>query len=239
MKKNIIAITSLLVLGCGTGEESGQLPPMSEGTAGESSSAGSTVYTQAPGDECVNITCPAGPEGPEGPVGPAGPVGERGPTGDPGPTGPQGAAGPEGPQGIQGDVGPMGPIGPIGPTGPQGIQGSAGPQGDQGAVGPAGPEGPEGPEGPPGQPGTDGQDGLPRSKADVYVVNTELGVQWNRAYCNDENDILLTGGCQGTGQLKVSRPEDGFLDDGVASGWVCDVGTTAAVRAYVVCIDVP
>jgi hypothetical protein len=232
-------LLAVLTIGCGTGSEEGSLPPFQPTSTGgaNSGTAGAGITTTQDVDGGITIaecTCPEGPIGPTGPTGPQGSPGL------------DGMDGVDGIDGAEGPTGPAGPAGPTGPAGPQGLQGLPGLDGAPGATGPAGPagpagpEGPEGPEGPQGPPGAVGQDGLPRSKADVYMNSTDYGASQNWAYCNDENDILLTGGCQTSGdtaRLRTSRPRDDFLDDGVASGWVCE--GAASVWAYVVCIDVP
>jgi hypothetical protein len=228
-------LLAVLTIGCGTGSEEGSLPPFQPTSTGGATSgtagAGITTTQDADGGTTIaECTCPEGPIGPTGPTGPQGPPGL------------DGMDGVDGIDGAEGPPGPAGPAGPTGPAGPQGLQGLPGLDGAPGATGPSGPpgpEGPEGPEGPQGPPGTDGQDGLPRSKADVYMNSTANGAPQNRVYCNDENDILLTGGCQSVGTLVISRPLDDAMEPGVVSGWGCDTGSQVSVWAYVVCIDVP
>lgn len=85
--------------------------------------------------------------------------------------------GPEGPQGEPGVAGPAGPQGPLGLQGPQGIQGLTGPQ---------------------GLPGPAGTGGVSKTQfyrtisAAVPVIPGPVAVA--EATCNDNDDILISGG---------------------------------------------
>jgi Collagen triple helix repeat (20 copies) len=174
-------------------------------------------------DECAEV-CPAGPEGPQGPAGLDGQDGAMGPQG------PAGPAGPQGPTGFQGATGSQGPVGP---------QGQIGMQGMPGIQGPAGPTGPAG--------------GALNSKADLYFASatTQLPPQstWvsTVAYCDDANDILLHGWCQGPGATNLKfGGEDGINIDNpsAVSGWACihqnpDTTNPKFVSTKIICIDVP
>jgi hypothetical protein len=77
--------------------------------------------------------------------------------------------------GIQGPKGDTGVTGDVGSVGPQGEQGIAGPQGPQGLTGP----------------------GI--NRANTYTVDVYVTIEAGQtgaatAYCNDSNDVLLSGG---------------------------------------------
>ena len=88
----------------------------------------------------------------------------------------------QGPKGDKGDTGDTGPTGPVGPMGPQG------PQGEQGPMGPTGPQGPAGTGGAPIDTSR-----MYQSVSDMVLVSFGPAIQVN-AYCNDSNDVLLSGG---------------------------------------------
>ena len=132
--------------------------------------------------------------------------------------------------------------------GPAGKQGPAGEPGPQGAEGPAGAAGPQGDA---GVAGADGLDGIPQSKADLYEVvnvfptNPGEADAFRQAFCNDNNDILLLGGCVFTCDGCVTTaafPQSATNPTGTAS-WVCIVTNNSAaaedVDVTAVCIDVP
>ena len=82
------------------------------------------------------------------------------------------------------------------PAGPQGEQGPIGPQGPQGEQGPIGPEGPKGDN---GEQGPAGPAGSGIDKNDVYQVVTRSMIDPGQyvhmeAPCEDDNDVLLSGG---------------------------------------------
>jgi hypothetical protein len=95
-----------------------------------------------------------------------------------------------------------------------------------------------------GMPGKDGKDGLSVTKGSLYYrahgANASVGSA--RAYCDDENDVAISGYCQTpTGILRYAGI---FISDDpkvFASGWECNtgVGSSSAVWAYVVCLEVP
>lgn len=176
--------------------------------------------------------------------------------GDQGPAGPQGAPGKDGvsavcvndlnscPPGVQGQKGDAGPPGPQGPKGQPGLDGA---DGKQGIAGVAGPQGPAGPAGQPGQPGVqgpkgaDGKDGVSLTKAKLYTRSTNLTAGVAIAYCDDENDIALTGSCVGQatfwGSIGVYQP----TNEDAKSGWECRSSNVGGnpVGATVVCVGVP
>lgn len=152
-------------------------------------------------------------------------------------------------QGAAGPQGPPGPLGPQGPAGPAGLPGAEGPKGDPGAMGPAGPEGATGPQGPMGNAGVDG---VPQSKADIYerTATTHVGPGASvelRAYCDDNNDVLLSGSCEATNTLEVvlfrSRAEN-FTNTSAKSAWLChsqnvSAGSISPLTVHAYCVSVP
>lgn len=198
------------------------------------------AWASSPGDEGPGLTpadgecpaaCPAGPQGEPGPQGSPGRDGRDGqnavcvaeldqcPPGVPGPEGPAGPTGLAGPQGLQG---PKGEKGDTGATGSQGLQGSIGPQG------PAGVQGPQGLQGPAG---------LSISRADLYW-RTATGASPTIAFCDDVNDIAITGGCALT--TTAAAAYSGVVNHGdpeAKMGWGCHTNFNAS--ATVVCLSVP
>ncbi len=182
--------------------------------------------------------------------------GAKGEKGDQGPVGPQGTPGKDGaaavcvndlnscPPGVPGAAGPAGPVGPQGPKGEpglNGIDGKPGAAGAQGAVGPKGDVGPQGPAGPAGAPGKDGKDGLSITKNSLYTVSTGLIAGSAIAYCEDENDIVLSGSCVGQGVLwGVIGPHQPTNPE-MKSGWECKPSNVGGnpVSATAVCLEVP
>lgn len=104
-----------------------------------------------------------------------------------------------------------------GPTGPQGPQGA---KGDTGAKGEPGPQGMTGAAGTPGAQGATGG-GLYVSNLQRYCVEsyTRDGGGQALAYCESPDDLLLTGGCSGSGAL-LSTSSPGSCAEGRAC-WVC------------------
>jgi hypothetical protein len=95
-----------------------------------------------------------------------------------------GTPGPQGPAGEQGLTGPQGPVGP------QGLPGNDGAPGANGLQGPVGATGPQGPS---------GSGGTGMSRSNTYKVTASVVIESGRlgevlVACNDENDILLSGG---------------------------------------------
>jgi hypothetical protein len=131
--------------------------------------------------------------------------------------------------------------GGTGPAGPQGPQGPAGPQGPQG---PAGPQGPQGIQGPQGPAGTGAGSGLDRSR--VYQRFAQVDVSFGpsviaEAYCDDNNDVLLTGGSSvshldirvfGSYPQPLAQPFAGWLVSATS------VGAPGTVTAVAVCLSV-
>ena len=105
-------------------------------------------------------------------------------------------------------------------------------------MGPAGQPGAQGPAGPKG---ADGKDGLSITKSSVYMRGTTPSGGDAIAYCDDENDVVLTGSCTGQGVLW------GFIgpylptNPDFKSGWECKVSNVGGnpVSAGVVCLAVP
>lgn len=102
------------------------------------------------------------------------------------------------------------PAGPQGPQGEQGPQGDAGPQGEQGPMGPQGPQGETGPS------------GSSIDKDRVYVaasawMNVAPGpTTFARAFCDDSNDVLLSGG------FHVTEPQFNHVTITSSSGMPTD-----------------
>jgi len=119
-----------------------------------------------------------------------------------------------------------------------------------GNEGPPGPRGDLGPRGDKGERGDPGLAGVPRSKADVYMVAGAAvtfeagGGDVARAYCADENDVLLSGGCEvGDPYAFVTSTRGGALDDDSQPAyWECTGGTTTGAShelvATAICVSV-
>lgn len=129
-------------------------------------------------------------------------------------------------------------------------QGAEGPAGAAGAAGASGADGADGVDGADGADGVDGANGAPRTKGDLYTVQETSGItpytQTNlTASCDDEDDVLLTGGCSHSateGMLYGSYPVNAD-DEGEVAYWSCgitsyDERTTLALHAYAVCIRI-
>ncbi|MBN9167371.1 MAG: hypothetical protein J0I07_40965 [Myxococcales bacterium] len=140
----------------------------------------------------------------------------------------EGTAGPQGPPGPPGPQGPEGPAGPNGDPGAPGPTGPTGPQGEPGAVGAVGPMGLQGPGGPAGPAGAAGKDGTLITRAQVYVRHSYTnapkadGSFEVTAYCDDVNDVMLSGSCVfSQGLVQTGHP---MMNDGVPAltlGWRC------------------
>ncbi len=97
-----------------------------------------------------------------------------------------------------------------------------------------------GPAGTAGKNGKDGKDGTVITKGSIYVNNSELASGDAIAYCNDENDVVLTGSCTGQGVFW------GFIgpylptNTTFKSGWECKTSNVGGnpVSATVVCLGV-
>lgn len=141
-------------------------------------------------------------------------------------------------------------------TGPQGPQGEKGDTGATGAQGPAGAQGPVGPQGPAGMTGATGG-GLYVSRQSAYCKDgPAVGNTYEAsAACDDQNDLLITGGCYDTSAPagvypQRSHPGIGSVEQGGApSFWSCTWGFAPGVtptfpsawggKARVCCIAVP
>ena len=169
----------------------------------------------------------AGDPGTEGRDGQPGAAGASGPQGPPGPAGPQGPQGIPGTASAQGAPGPQGPQGLPGAPGAPGEKGEKGDKGDVGGMGPQGIQGPAGPA---------GKDGTVLNKSAFYVVQQNglvvpgAGATSYTVYCNDNNDVVITGWCKvmhSGGNNFYNRPrltEMGVVnptDPNGKSGWAC------------------
>jgi len=200
------------------------------------------------GAECPAL-CPAGPQGEAGPAGPQGPAGPAGPQGPAGPAGTSGALGPTGEpgalgqQGEQGEQGQQGVPGEIGPTGLPGSPGVKGDKGDPGATGQPGAQGAVGPA---------GKDGISITKDQVYRRDVTGGpgtsyINLVTALCDDENDVLLTGGCAASPTVAIrafapitqSVPDTFKFKVGYGCGPYNTLGPNEQLVATVICLDVP
>ena len=206
-------------------------------SAGGAETSGSPSFDDVPGVSPMGTECPAMcPAGASGEAGPEGPEGPPGPSGAIGAPGDSGAPGLQGVQGLPGE------------PGEPGLPGAKGDKGDKGEAGVAGQQGPQGIQGPAGTAGKDGEDGLSISKGSVYTrSNTTTPGAFATASCDDNNDIVVTGGCAAIGihPLGVTRPVAAD-DEATASGWYCQLGGTGVLtptvvytHAHVVCLAVP
>lgn len=188
-----------------------------------------------------------------------GTAGTNGTTGAEGQPGAPGAPGAPGQQGPKGDPGVPGPAGPQGAQGPQGAPGTAAAQGDPGPAGPQGPAGPAGPMGPQGPQGIQGPAGTSMTKTSIYQVDAPggdfpgAGTGTSIAYCNDNNDVVLSGICmvrdaagnqiQGRPRLIYTGPVNA-TNAATKAGWQCiaegnDVTQRMGhVAASVICLTV-
>lgn len=224
-----VAVLTALFVACGGAEVSFAPSAQADepaGAAGQASGAG---------DSC---DCQPGPKGDQGIQGPAGP---------------QGPAGKDGvsavcvndlnscPPGVPGATGPQGPVGPQGPKGEAGLDGADGAQGPAGPMGPAGPQGPTGQPGPKGETGAPGKDGLSITKSSIYTTSSGLAAADAIAYCNDENDIVLTGTCVGQGVFWGTIGAYQPTNTELKSGWECKASNVGGnpVSATAVCLEVP
>lgn len=142
-------------------------------------------------------------------------------------------------------------------------QGPAGPKGDTGAQGPKGDTGPAGPTGAMGAMGAPGATGatggglyVDRSSAYCKEVLGRSDAPLAEASCDDQNDLLITGGCSsGTAPagtiLTNNRPNSSSLGPltSTPGTWVCSWNFASGVtpmnasdfggKATICCIRVP
>ena len=204
------------------------------------------LFTAACGSTAAGSTGPSDGTGGSSSAGAAGSSGSDvlcGPaTCDPGPAGPRGPQGPIGPQGPKGDTGLQGLPGVAGPKGDTGATGATGPQG----ASVTGPMGLQGIPGAPGAPGVKGDPGTILGKAQIYSVSVAVANSLTAtALCNDVNDIVLSGGCNGlpaVGGAPLPNIVAFFpiqpSNTTALSGWSCSVSSGSA-RATAICLIVP
>jgi len=143
-------------------------------------------------------------------------------------TGPQGPQGLQGIPGIAGQTGAQGIQGPAGANGLTGADGQAGATGSQGPSGTSGAQGPAGPQGLAGVAGAPGAGGIDKSRLYTKLASTTTPpasfiAQEIVAYCDDANDVLLSGGYLRDTTLQILRNYSVESSSGI-SGW--------AVRAH-------
>lgn len=194
-----------------------------------------------------------GPPGAVGPQGPAGPAGKDAvcvtgmsqcPASVPGPAG---VAGPKGADGSSCSASGNGDSihltctdGTAATfTAPAGVKGDKGDKGDTGMKGDTGSQGVRGEQ---GVPGKDGKDGTAVTKQSVYSRTGTASSGTSYAYCDDNNDVLLSGGCNGSVPMAFSGPL--YVSEAAAkSAWQCSRWGLASagetVAATVVCLEVP
>ena len=203
-------------------------------SAGGAETSSNPSIDDVPGVTPLGVECPA--TCPAGPPGEAGPAGPEGPEGMPGPSGAIGAPGEPGVQGLQGIQGEPGVAGPPGPPG------SPGAKGDKGDPGVPGQQGPQGVQGEAGPAGENGQDGFAITKGNLYTRTSQPTSGVAYAYCDDNNDVLITGGCNGSRPTTFAGPLWTTATDAEAA-WQCSPwgipGPGEIMGATVVCLDVP
>ncbi|HXK20583.1 MAG TPA: hypothetical protein VNG33_22385 [Polyangiaceae bacterium] len=92
-----------------------------------------------------------------------------------------------------------------------------------------------------GATGAPGADGFAITKSKLYTRSSALAPSDAIAYCDDENDIALSGSCGGQGifwgSIGVYQP----TDESTKSGWECRSSNVGGnpVTATVVCLGVP
>lgn len=190
--------------------------------SGASVSFEPTANAQAAGGAAAttgSCSCVDGERGDVGPQGPVGPKGDTGAVGPAGAVGATGATGAQGPRGYAGDVGPAGAVGAPGAQGIQGIQGIPGPVGATGATGAAGP-------------------GITKGLIYTRTSGTNMTTTQAAAYCDDANDVLLTGSCTSDAGI-LSFGVWNEADTAKAAGWFCKTTYQSAVMASVTCLKVP
>lgn len=125
----------------------------------------------------------------------------------------------KGEQGETGAPGPQGVAGAVGPQGPQGPQGVMGPMGVPGVQGPTGPVGPQGPQ---------GMQGSPSSSATITVYNNSSScvLLTGSSYYVKNGDIYSSSSChshtkvmvlQGTGDSFWISPNQLATDGGYSA----------------------
>ncbi len=207
----------------------------------------------ASNDGACSCTVQPGPPGQVGPQGPQGPAGKDSvcapgmgqcPAGVAGPAGPAGIAGPKGNDGSSCSASGGGDAVHVScsdgssatlnaPAALKGDKGEPGAKGDVGVQGPAGGQ---------GAPGKDGKDGTAITKQNVYARAGAASSGTSYAYCDDNNDVLLTGGCNGSAPMAFSGPL-ATSEAATKSAWQCTRWGLAnpgeSVVATVVCLEVP
>jgi hypothetical protein len=118
------------------------------------------------------------------------------------------------------------------------VKGDKGDKGDPGAKGDPGSQGVPGEQ---GVPGKDGEDGISITKGAIYMRNSELSGGDAIAYCDDKNDVVLTGSCTGQGVLWGLIGPYLPTNPDFKSGWECKVSNVGGnpVSASAVCLEVP
>jgi hypothetical protein len=85
-----------------------------------------------------------------------------------------------------------------------------------------------------------GRPGLLTGKVDIYYrapTNSVVGPAY--VYCDDEDDIVLTGYCNALNGAIKGQGAVWLSDLSQKSGWYCDAGTNNALTIMVACIKVP
>lgn len=235
-----LALVTAIVVACGAaGTDATPVARADDGAAGNSGECA-----------CVGQTGPQGIPGPPGPTGPAGkdavcgtgmslcPAGVPGPAGVAGPNGSDGSSCSASAEGDSVHVtctnGTAATL-----TAPAGVKGDKGDTGDPGAKGDTGSQGIPGAQ---GAPGKDGKDGTVVTKQSVYSRTGTASSGTSYAYCDDNNDVLLSGGCNGSVPMAFSGPL--YVSEAAAkSAWQCSRWGLASagetVAATVVCLEVP
>lgn len=235
-KVTTIGLITGLVIACGAaGSDPTSVARADDAGAG---SAGDCVCTGQPGQQ--------GEPGAQGPAGPAGPAGKDAVCAagmgqcPPGVVGPAGADGAKGTDGSSCSAtgggntvqvactnGTMATL-----TAPAGVKGDKGDKGDPGS---------QGIQGVPGDKGAPGADGFAITKGSLYTRSSALSAGTAIAYCDDNNDIALSGSCVGQGifwgSIGVYQP----TSEDTKSGWECKSSNVGGnpVGATVVCLGVP
>ncbi len=200
----------------------------------------------SPGEcDCVGQTGPQGVAGPPGPMGPAGKDAVCGTGTSQCPAGVPGPAGPAGPQGGDGSsCSASGNGDSVRVTCTDGtsatLTGPIGAKGDKGEPGAKGDKGNQGEQGLPGEQGIPGKDGTAVTKKSLYTRSTGLEAV-AIAYCDDNNDIALTGSCVGQGIFWGVIGAHQPTSEDTKSGWECRPSNSGGfpVGATVVCLEVP
>lgn len=239
-KISTIGLLTGIVVACGAaGTDATPVARADDGTAGA-----------APDCMCVGQAGPQGIPGPPGPTGPAGKDAVCGagmnqcPAGVPGPAG---VAGPKGSDGSSCSASGNGDSVHVTCTdgttatltAPAGVKGDKGDKGDPGAKGDTGSQGLPGDQ---GVPGKDGKEGTVITKQSVYTRTGAASSGTSYAYCDDNNDVVLTGGCSGSVPMAFNGPL--FVSDtSTKTAWQCSRWGLASAGevavATIVCLEVP